>query len=130
MIVANETTPVAIMLSAGDRHDGPQGRILLDEIGTLFAGSRVLMDRAYEGAETRAQVISQGMSHVVPPKKNRRDPWEYDREAYRRRNEVERYHRRLKGSRRVATRYDKLDVMFFSFVLLAVIFEMLRPVVV
>jgi len=118
------------MLSAGDLHDAPQGRILLDELGNLFAGSHVLMDRAYEGSETRAQVISQGMSHVVPPKKNRKNPWEYDREHYKRRNEVERYHRRLKGFRRVATRYDKLDTMYFSFVLLAVIFEMLRRMVV
>jgi len=42
------------------------------------------------------------------------------------RNEVERYFRRLKGFRRVFTRYDKLDVMYSSFVVFAMICETLR----
>ncbi len=42
----------------------------------------------------------------------RLDPWEYDREMYKRRNEVERLFRRLKGFRRIFSRFDKLDVMF------------------
>lgn len=51
---------------------------------------------------------------------------EYDQEIYKRRNEVERYFRRLKGFRRVFTRYDKLDVMYSSFVIFAMICETLR----
>ena len=47
---------------------------------------------------------------------------EYDRD--RRRNEVERLFRRLKGYRRVFTRYDKLDVLFL--VVHALIFDALR----
>jgi len=38
---------------------------------------------------------------------------------YRRRNEIERLFRRLKGFRRVFSRFDKLDVMFAAFVLFA-----------
>ena len=41
---------------------------------------------------------------MVPPIKTRTDPWEYDREMYKRRNEVERLFRRLKGYRRISTR--------------------------
>ena len=63
---------------------------------------------------------------MVPPKSNRKEPWEYDRELYKRRNEVERYFRRLKGFRRVYTRYDKLDIMYASFVTFAMIWETLR----
>jgi len=84
------------------------------------------MDRAYEGDETRELVKSLGYVPVVPPKSNRIDPWEYDRELYKRRNEVERLFRRLKGFRRLATRYDKLDVMFLAFLGVAFIFQIAK----
>ena len=45
---------------------------------------------------------------------------------YRRRNEIERLFRRLKGFRRVFTRFDKLDVLYQAFVHLALIVEALR----
>jgi hypothetical protein len=40
------------------------------------------MDRAYEGDETRALAIDLGLIPVVPPKQNRKEPWEYDQETY------------------------------------------------
>ena len=84
------------------------------------------MDRAYEGDETRQLAEELGFVPVVPPNPNRVQPWEYNRVTYRRRNEVERLFRRLKGYRRVCTRYDKLDVLFLAFVHLALIFDALR----
>ena len=45
---------------------------------------------------------------------------------YRRRNEIERLFRRLKGFRRVFSRFDKLDVMFAAFVPFALIVDALR----
>jgi len=79
------------------------------------------MDRAYEGDETRALAKSFGHEPVVPPKKNRKDPWEYDKEKYKRRNVVERFFRRIQGFRRVFTHYDKTDVMFLAFIKFACI---------
>jgi transposase len=84
------------------------------------------MDRAYEGDETRQLAVELGYIPVVPPNPNRLLPWEYDRFIYRRRNEVERLFRRLKGFRRVFSRFDKLDLMFASFVLFALIVDALR----
>lgn len=84
------------------------------------------MDRADEGNETRCLAEELGYAPVVPPNPNRVAPWDYDRVTYRRRNEVERLFRRLKGYRRVFTRYDKLDVLFLAFVHLALIFDALR----
>jgi transposase len=84
------------------------------------------MDRAYEGDETRTLGVELGYTVVVPPKENRLHPWEYDRVMYRRRNEVGRLFRRLKGFRRVFSRFDKLDVMFTAFVFFAQIVEALR----
>lgn len=61
--------------------------------------------------------------HLTP---QRLAQWEYDRVVYRRRNEIERLFRRLKGYRRVFSRFDKLDVLFSGFIVLALIFEALR----
>jgi transposase len=75
-----------------------------------------LMDKAYEGNETRQWVLDRGMIPVAPPKSNRLDPWEYDRELYKKRNQVERLFRRLKGFRRIFSRFEKLDVVFLAFI--------------
>ena len=84
------------------------------------------MDRAYEGDETRQLAVELGYVPVVPPKQNRRAPWNYDRTLYKRRNEIERLFRRLKGFRRIFSRFEKLDVMFIAFINFALIVEGLR----
>lgn len=84
------------------------------------------MDRAYESDETRQLALDLGYIPVVPPKSDRISPWEYDREMYKRRNEVERLFRRLKGFRRIFSRFDKLDVMFLAFIHIALIVDGLR----
>lgn len=63
---------------------------------------------------------------MVPPNPNRLKPWVYDKQLYKKRNEVERLFRRIKGFRRVFTRYDKLDVMFRSFIVFALIVVALK----
>lgn len=47
----------------------------------------------------------------------------HDRELYKLRNEVERLFRRIKGCRRIYTRFDKLDVMFLAFLNFALVGE-------
>ena len=84
------------------------------------------MDRAYEGNQTRALAAALGFIPVVPPSQRRLEPWQYDKQLYKRRNEVERLSRRLKGFRRVFTRYDKLDVMFIGIITFALIIDGLR----
>jgi len=98
---------VSFSLSPGNVGDAPAGRELLEQ--TKLVVTYVIMDRAYEGDETRQLVRDLGCIPVVPPKSNRREPWEYDRQLYKQRNEVERLFRRLKGFRRIFTRFDKLD---------------------
>ena len=51
---------------------------------------------------------------------------EYDKELYKRRNEVERLFRRLKGFRRIFSRFEKLDVIFLGFIVFVLIVEALR----
>lgn len=40
----------------------------------------LLMDRAYEGDESRPLAMTLGFKPVAPPKHNRLDPWRYDTE--------------------------------------------------
>jgi transposase len=89
-------------------------------------GLPLIMDRAYEGDETRQLVLELGMVPVVPPKANRKDPWDYDRALYTKRNEIERLFRRLKGFRRIFSRFEKLDALFLGFLNFALIVEALR----
>jgi transposase len=81
-----------------DRADpGPVGRC---------ARCRLIMDRAYEGNETRQPALDLGFIPVVPPHPLRTDSWTVKKAWYRRRNEIERLFRRLKGSRRIFSRVD------------------------
>ena len=84
------------------------------------------MDRAYQGNETRQLTLKLGYEPVVPPLRTRVEPWEYDREMYKRRNEIERLFRRLKGFRRIFSRFEKLDVVFLGFIGFALIVDGLR----
>jgi len=79
------------------------------------------MDRAYEGDRMRGKAAGMGFVLVVPPKRNRREPWGYDRERHKKRNEVERIFLRLKRFRKIFTRYDKLDVVFAGFIYFAMV---------
>ncbi len=115
-------------LSPGQAHDAPQGRKLLRRLGSQRGDLSIVMDRAYEGNETRQLALELGFAPVVPPVSTRVDPWEYNKELYKRRNEVERLFRRLKGFRRIFSRFDKLDVLFLGFILVALIFDALRSV--
>ena len=72
-------------LSAGNCGDGPEGRALLRQLGPTDHPVYLLMDRAYEGDETRALAVELGYIPVVPPKSNRKNPWDYDKQLYNRR---------------------------------------------
>jgi transposase len=50
----------------------------------------------------------------------------YDRKKYRQRNRVERLFNKLKQFRRIATRYDKLDLAFLAFIHLTAALVMIR----
>lgn len=63
---------------------------------------------------------------MVPPSARRLDPWEYDREMHKRRDEVERLFRRLKGFRRIFSRFEKLDAMVLAFLCFVPVVDGLR----
>src|SRR2546430_12850618 len=126
MVATDAPTAITFAMCPVQTHDAPEGRKLLRKMGAASEPTYILMDRAYEGDETRQLTLELGFTPVVPPKQNRLSPWEYDRAIYRRRNEIERLFRRLKGFRRIFSRFDKLDVMVLAFIHFALIVEALR----
>jgi transposase len=118
LLAAGPQCAAGFTLPGGEASDAAPGRLLLDTIGRLRERGEdrrlyLLMDRAYEDGDTRLLAFELGYSPAVPPKKNRKNPWDYDKELYKQRTEVERLFRRI------ATRYDKLDIMFSAYIYLA-----------
>jgi transposase len=126
LVAADARTAITFALSPGQAHDAVEGRELLKRLGAPDRPLHLLMDRAYEGNETRQLALDLGYTPVVSPKSTHVEPWEYDRAMYKRRNEVERLFRRLKGYRRIFSRFEKLDVMFIGFICFALIADGLR----
>jgi transposase len=126
-IVADETLPIARRLSPGSAADDPEGQKLMEQVPkTLCKDKPLTMDKAYEGDACRTKAVECGMVPVVPPKSNRKEPWQYDEELYKGRNVVERNFRNIKQFRRVYTRYDKLDITYNAFVAFANIVIFMR----
>jgi transposase len=109
LVAANARCALILSLRPGQAGDAPAGRELLRTGGQAPTGCHLIMDRAYEGDETRQLALDLGYIPVVPPKADRICPWEHDPVMYR-----------------VFSRFDKLHVMFAAFVLFALIVEALR----
>jgi transposase len=63
---------------------------------------------------------------IIPSRADQLKNPDFDHDAYRRRNLVERLVGKLKQFRRVATRYDKLDAHYLAFVQIASVMVWLR----
>lgn len=102
-------------LTAGQRPDAPQALPLLGDLAPAY----LLADRGYDADPLVAALAARGTCAVIPPRRKRRHPRSYDPVRYAQRQAVERLCSRLKQFRRVATRYDKLDTHYLTFIHLA-----------
>lgn len=80
----------------------------------------VLADKAYDADERVINLMrAAGKEAVVPSKKNRLQPRDYDRDLYKARPLIENFFCKLKQYRAIATRYDKTAHNFLAAVYLA-----------
>jgi transposase len=63
---------------------------------------------------------NRGTKPVIPPRRNRRVRYRYDKQLYKQRNRVERMFGRLKDYRRIATRFDRNVRNYMAAVCIAV----------
>ena len=114
--------PVALHLSPGQDADVKHAGALLGD----REPEAVIADKGYDSDALAATIAARGAAVVIPPKKNRVAPREYDQTLYEERNKVERCVGLLKQFRRVATRYEKTARNFLGMATLAAIAVWLR----
>ena len=115
--LSDACVPLRFILVAGHRNDITQAPALLEG----YSYEYVIGDKAYDSDAFIAEISAEAAIAVIPPRKGRTEPREYDKELYKRRNLIERFFGWLKQYRRVATRYDKLSVRYLGFVYFAAI---------
>ena len=87
MVAADARTSIGLSLPPGQAGDAQEGRNLLSRLP--MPAQYPVMDRVYEGDETRQCVVALGLTPMLLPKSNRINPWEYDWETYKKCNEVD-----------------------------------------
>jgi transposase len=102
--------PVRLIITKGTEADCSQALSLIGGIDTdaLFA------DRAYDTNDIVLFAQEAGMEIVIPPKKNRKEQREWDRQLYKMRRLVENAFLRMKEWRGIATRYAKRATSFLA----------------
>ena len=112
------------MLSEGQRNDINFAIPVLEHIN--IEGSNVLADRGYDSFKLIDYIYEKGGEPTIPSKKGAKYERRCDWWLYKERHLVEKYFLKLKGFRRIATRYDKLSFTYMGFVCLASILIWLK----
>ena len=86
----------------------------------------VIADKGYDSDAFVESVESSGAEAVIPPRKNRKCPREYDAFLYKVRHLAENAIGHMKEWRGVATRYAKRASSFLSIVQIRCVFRWLR----
>ena len=81
----------------------------------------IIADKGYDSDAIRNCIEAFGQKPVIPYRKNRKVKKTIHGLRYQTRNIIERVFGRIKEFRRGATRYDKLDSTFLSFIACAFI---------
>jgi transposase len=110
--------PLRLFLTAGQISDYTGAAALLRD---LPKADHLLADRGYDADWFREGLKDKKINPCIPPRKNRTEPVEYDKELYKKRHKIENSFARIKDWRRIAMRYDRCPITFFSAIILACI---------
>jgi putative transposase len=122
----DERTGVAVVLTAGHGHESPVFETVLAQVPAEPPLTPAIMDKGYDSQGIREQLIAHDMVPVIPSKRNRREPLDYDKELYKLREKVERFFHNLKQFRRIATRYEKLSKTFLALIHLVAVWIIIK----
>jgi len=114
---------VRMRLMPGNEHEVTNAVELL---GRELHGSVILADKGYQSMALAVHIFEAGGIPNIPSREGTKNPLPYHKELGRFRRVVENFFCRIKRSRRVATRYEKLAVTFTSFVILAALDDRIR----
>ena len=94
---------------------------MADALTADVVGCYVIEDMGYDSDDHRAILRANNNVPVIPGRKNRTIPILYDEKLYALRKRIEMFFGKLKENRRLAVRYEKMDVTFLGFIALAAI---------
>ena len=94
--------PLRFRLAGGQQYD-------------VTLADEMIADRGYAAHDFRSQILASGAQPILPPKKNARNPHDYDTWLYRERHLVECFIGKIKHFRRVFSRFDKLASRYLAF---------------
>lgn len=132
MVTDRRGLPLAVAVTAGQRHESTMLEPLLDSIRIPQPRGRprqrprrVAGDKGYDFRRIRQWLRRRRITPVIPSRSGQhtgqRPQRGFDHDAYRQRNAVERCIGWLKHCRRVGTRYEKLALNYLAIVKLALI---------
>ena len=96
-------TPLAFRLTGGHAADITQAEALLPD-DPVEAG---VADTGYDADAVVTTVTARGAAAVIPPRRNRRQPREYDRPVDKERHLIECFFGKIKPYRRIFSRFEK-----------------------
>lgn len=99
-----------MFITSGTTADCTQGSRLIEGLNA----ENLLADRGYDSHVIIEAAQSQGMSVVIPPKKNRTEQRDYDKALYKYRHLIENAFMHLKKWRGIATRFAKNTSSFLA----------------
>ncbi len=112
--------PTGLHLTAGQASDLDGADALLDSL----QAPTLIADKGYDADQrVLAKLEKAGKTAVIPPKANRKERRDYDKDLYQARHLIENFFAKLKQFRAIATRYDKtarnfLAAIYFASVLI------------
>jgi transposase len=103
--------PTSFYLTGGHAHDLAGADALLPDL----KAKALLADKAYHAQKRVIEPLeARGITIVIPPKRNHKNPRAYDKHLYKARHLVENFFCKLKRFRSIATRYDKTKTIFHA----------------
>jgi transposase len=116
-------TPLTALLTPGQAHECKSAAGLVDavKISRRKRPRRIAGDKGYSFPVVRQMLRHRGIEPVIPSKSHQPRKEQFNREAYKRRNVIERLVGWLKERRRLCTRFEKLAENYLAMVKLAFI---------
>ena len=102
--------PLAYKITGGNRHEITEAENLMGKYECKF----LIADGGYDSNEFRKILREENVEPVIPGRKSRKERVEIDKHLYKERNFIERFFNKIKGFRRIATRYDKTEKMYLG----------------
>lgn len=126
LLAGDDRTAVGFCVTGGQEADISSAATLVENVSWLSKLLAVVADKGYDADWFCELLWDYGVEAVIPPRSNRTEPRPYDREAYKRRNVVERLIAKMKEFRRISTRYEKLAKRYSRMIQIVLVFISLK----